>query len=168
MSTETSTKSDLDAVLVNAVIHAITSVLSSMANTEAQFKAVDAQENYNATGDISAVIGISGEKGEGMFSLSFPGTLADLLIGRLLGMDASQISSEDRKDGVAELVNMVSGSVKSALSSSSGTTYKLSLPTVIQGNNHEISTGPRNCPYLVVRFEAEGQPFQLQVSFKTY
>ncbi|HEY9745713.1 MAG TPA: chemotaxis protein CheX [Oculatellaceae cyanobacterium] len=157
----------LDAILVNAVIQATTQVLSTMAGTQVTCKEVKAEKSYRPCGDISAVIGISGEKGEGMFALSFPLSLANLIVGRLIGVQPDKISSEDRCDGVGELVNMISGNTKSVLSQQNNTLYHLALPTIIQGRDHEISSRPKNAPYLVMLFEAEGQQFSLQVSFIT-
>jgi CheY-specific phosphatase CheX len=158
----------LDAQLVNSVVGATTDILATMASTTVVCKEIKAETDYRPTGDISAVIGISGEGGEGMFALSFPLPLANLIISRLLGLPPDKISSDDRCDGVGELVNMISGNTKAFLSQQSGKVYTLSLPTVIQGRNHEISSRPKNSPYLVLLFEVEGQTFTLQVSFKTY
>lgn len=168
MTLTTNNKSQIDAVLVNAVVSATTNVLSKMACTEAVFKEVKAEKDYRPYGDISAVIGISGDNGEGMFALSFPLDLANLLASRLIGATPDKISSEDRCDAVGELVNMISGGTKSTLSQQNNTLYKLSLPTVIQGRDHEISSRPKNNPYLAMMFDAEGKTFGLQVSFKTY
>lgn len=165
-SVANSNKSQIDANLVNAVVSATTSVLTTMAATEAVCKEVKAENDYRPYGDISAIIGISGDKGEGMFALSFPLDLANLIASRLVGISADKISSEDRCDAVGELVNMISGSTKSTLSQQNNTVFKLSLPTVIQGRDHEISSRPKNSPYLVMLFEADGKQFGLQVSFK--
>ncbi len=166
MSSVANSKSQIDANLVNAVVGATTQVLSTMACTEAACKEVKAENDYRPYGDISAIIGITGDKGEGMFALSFPLELANLLASRLVGISADKISSEDRCDAVGELVNMISGSTKSILSQQNNTIFKLTLPTVIQGRDHEISSRPKNSPYLVMLFEAEGKTFGLQVSFK--
>ncbi|MDX2083887.1 MAG: chemotaxis protein CheX [Candidatus Melainabacteria bacterium] len=168
MTPITNSKAQIDASLVNAVVSATTNVLRTMASTEAVLKEVKAEKDYRPYGDISAVIGISGDNGEGMFALSFPLELVNLIASRLLGVSPDKISSEDRCDAVGELVNMISGSTKSDLSQQNNTIYKLSLPTVIQGRDHEISSRPKNNPYLVVIFESEGKTFGLQVSFKTY
>lgn len=166
MSSQLDQKNLLDVMLVNAVVSATTQVLSTMANTQAVCKEIKAEKDYRPYGDISAVIGIFGEKGEGMFALSFPMELANTIIARLIGVPAEKLSSEDRCDGVGELVNMISGSTKSTLSQQNNTVYKLALPTVIQGRDHEISSRPKNAPYLVMLFEVEGKTFSLQVSFK--
>lgn len=156
----------LDAQLINTVVQATTEVLSTMMATKASFKSVQANQDYKPTGDISAVTTISGEGGEGMFSLSFPLSLANLMVARLVGVEADHISSEERCDGVGEMSNMISGHAKASLSQASGQSYTLSIPTVIQGKDHEISSRPRNNPYLVVMFEAEQETFWLQISFK--
>lgn len=164
----TDTKTQIDAALVNAVVNATTNVLNTMACTQANLKEVKAQNDYRPYGDISAVTGISGDHGEGMFALSFPLELANLISSRLIGVAPEAISSEDRCDAVGELVNMISGNTKSTLSQQNNTVYKLSLPTVIQGRDHEISSRPKNSPFLVMIFDVEGITFGLQVSFKVY
>lgn len=162
----TAEKKALDAKLVNALIKATEEVLMTMANTAITVKEVKPQNDYSSGGDISALIGIMGDGGEGMVALSFPVGLASIIVGRLLGSSPEAVSPDDRCDGIGELVNMISGNTKTALSVESGSTYKLSLPSIILGAGHEISTRPKNCPYLMILFEAEGQQFRLQVSFK--
>lgn len=165
---QTDEKPQIDADLVNAVINATVDVFKTMANTEATFKEVRAEEDYRASGDISAVIGIHGEYGEGMLALSFPLNFANLLVSRLLGVQPMLLSSEDRCDGVGELVNMISGNTKATLSLNSGHIYKLSLPTVILGHDHHIANRPKGAPYLVIIFETEGESFSMQVAFKSH
>lgn len=159
-------KSGLDAILINAMISSTRDVLSTMANAEATVKEVKPQATYNSTGDLSAVIGILGEKGEGMLSLSFSVELANIIVSRLLGSSPVSINSDDRCDGIGELVNMISGNAKTILSRESGSSYRLSLPTIIMGNGHEIHARPKNSPYLLIVFEVEGHEFSLQVTFK--
>lgn len=160
-------KQALDAAMVNAVMQATSQVMATMADTVIRTKEVKAESDYKASGDISAMICLSDGKGEGMFALSFPLELANLTVARLLGTTPDRVTSDDRCDGMGELVNMVSGSTKSTLSQQNGVVYKLSLPTVIQGRDHTISSRPKNTPYLVVIFEAEGYEFSLQVAFKS-
>lgn len=159
-------KHALDAKLVNAIIQSVQSVFSTMANCTSTVKDIKPQPDYAPTGDLSAVVGIMGEAGEGMVALSFPLTLASLVVSKLLGINADQVSSSDRCDGIGELVNMISGNTKTVLSQQSGSSYTLSLPSIIQGSGHEVYTRPKNCPYLLIIFEIEKQEFALQVSFK--
>lgn len=159
-------RAKLDAKLVNAFIAATTTVLGTMANTQAQLKELKPSKDYASSGDISAVIGIMGEAGEGMVALSLPLSLANLLVGRLIDTPADKISTDDRCDGIGELANMISGHAKAELSKESGSIYKLSLPSVILGAGHEVSSRPKNLPYLVLVFEADQQLFHLQLCFR--
>jgi CheY-specific phosphatase CheX len=157
-----------DIKLAGYVIKAATEVLGTMANTRVVVKEVIAQENFTPTGDISAIIGISGEEGQGVVAISFPKNLANLLIARLLGSEPEEISEPECRDGVGELVNMISGAVKATLAKEGGAnaSYKLSLPSVIQGPMHEVSIRVADQPYQVILFEAESHQFILQISFK--
>ena len=166
--TQPDSKVPLDAELVNPIISATTQVLHTMANTDAKLKGIRAQPDYFAMGDISAVIGITGSKGEGMVALSFTIANASLLVSKLLGISPEQISSDDRSDGIGELANMISGQAKSTLAEQTQSPYKLSLPSIILGSGHQICSRPKGTPYLIMEFEAEGQPFYLQITYKNY
>jgi chemotaxis protein CheX len=168
MSQATSNKAALDATLVNAVVDSTLEVLRTMANTNVQLQSVTPQTDYSPKGDISSVIGINGEHGEGMLALSFSLNLATLLVSRLMGCEPATLASDDRVDGIGEIVNMISGRAKTDLSAASGTTYRLSLPSIILGAKHEIAGRPKNTPFLVLLFDAEGETFSLQVSFRTF
>lgn len=158
---------DLDAALVNAVSSATQEVLSTMARMQVSLQNVSASPKYVPNGDISAIIGITGANGEGMLGLSFPLSLANTIVARLLGVDASQISSEDRCDAIGELANMISGKAKIAMMAhAEDVPYRLSLPTIILGQGHEVYGFARNVPFLLLSFDAEGEAFNLQVCFK--
>jgi chemotaxis protein CheX len=160
-------QSPLNAQLINSVVNATIEVLATMAFTQVSFKEAQAEKDYRPAGDVSAVIGIFGDQGEeGMMVISFSSRLAQLIVSRLLGVGVDSLSSDDMSDGVRELVNMISGGTKAALSQSSGSLYRLTLPTVVLGKNHEISNRPSNNPYLHILFETEGETFSLQVAFK--
>lgn len=163
----TTSSSKLDQTLVNSISSATEEVLNTMASTEIRLINISATQDYSAYGDISAILGITGDGGEGMVSLSFPLGLANILVSRLLMTEPASVSSSDRCDGIGELANMISGKAKMVLSENAASPYKLSLPTVILGSGHEVTSRPKNSPYLIFSFEAEGQPFYLQLSFKS-
>lgn len=162
------TMQPLDAVLINAAMQATTNVMSVMANTQVLMKEVKAEADYKCNADITAMINISGAQGEGMMALSFSIELADLVVNRMLGTQAKCITSDDRSDVLGELINMISGSTKSALSQQHNTLYQLSLPIVVQGDDHIICTPIKDMPYLVMVFQAEEFTFSLRVAFKKY
>jgi chemotaxis protein CheX len=167
MAQDTQAKSGLDAGLVNNLSDAVIQVLGTMVGTPTHLKEVLPSLDYTPTGDVTSLIGISGEHGEGMLALSFTADLARLLVARLLGLAPEDLADEDLIDGVGELINMISGRAKIGLSESSGSLYRLSLPQIIVGANHQISSPIKNTPFLFLVFEADGYEFGLQVSFRS-
>jgi chemotaxis protein CheX len=165
---QTQSKNALDAKLVNILMDSVTEVLTTMAGTNVALQGVQPLPEYKPTGDISSVIGISGDHGEGMLSLSFPEGLARLMVSRLLGLTPDDLVKEDMVDGIGELINMVSGRAKTGLSEDSGFVYRLSLPSIIMGSGHEVVGRTKNAPYLALTFLAEGEEFNLQVTFRTF
>ncbi len=158
-------KSPLGELLVKAAVSATIDVMGTMANTNVVFKEVQSGDCYQPTGDISAIISIYNEENEGMLALSFPMALSKLIVSRLLGMQPDDLSSDDICDGVRELVNMISGGTKASLSQGSNTTFRLSLPTVILGQQYQISNSLFNNPNMLIRFETEEADFVLQISY---
>jgi chemotaxis protein CheX len=164
----TQTKSGLDARLVNPIVSATVDVLETMAFTKATLKEVKPQKGFAPSGDISAIIGITGDDGDGTVTLSFTTPLANVLVSRLLGSDSpDSVSSDDRCDGIGELINMISGNAKTSLAKGQANPYRLSLPTIILGHGHEIANRNQG-PYLAMVFETEGDTFTLQVTFKPH
>ncbi len=155
----------LDATLVNAFMESAQSVYSKMLSTEIQLKEVKAEKEFSGTGDISALIGITGPDGEGMAGISFPFELANQLVAKLMYREAHMIDQATRQDGVAEILNMVAGAAKSILSEKFDATYKLSVPSVISGKSHSLS-GVKGAPFLIMIFSTEGTEFQIYISFK--
>ena len=152
---------------MNPLVMATTEILQTMAQTPAKLKDIQPSSDYVPQGDLSAIIGVMGHDGEGMVSISFNIGLANKVVSRLLGVPVGEITSEDRCDGIGELVNMISGNAKTALSEHADAPYRLTLPTIVLGAKHEIARRPLS-PFLVLHFEAEEETFCLQISFKTY
>jgi CheY-specific phosphatase CheX len=69
---------------------------------------------------------------------------------------------------MGELINMISGRTKVALSQEDNTLYSLSLPSVVLGEGNELETGNPETSYLLLSFDIEGELFHLQVNFQTY
>lgn len=173
MSEQVKEKAYLDALLVNAVTHSTQQVLTTMCGLSVGLVDVSGAVDFEPKGDVSAIIGITGKKGEGMFSISFPKDVATLIISKLLSIELDQLSLPDMLDGVGEMVNMISGNTKTALATSTNEHYQLSLPTVISGANHHISSSSKYSPYLILEFklqdcpEISGDSFFLYISYQS-
>ncbi len=147
--------------LINPFISATLDLMSTMANLQVTRKELFLKKNYRLFGDISGIMNFSG-KINGAVVVSFNEDLACEIVGRILGTAPETITSEELKDGVGEIINIISGNAKALLS---GTEFghEITLPAVVTGMGHEIRH-PQNAPCIVVIFEASGRPFAIQVS----
>jgi chemotaxis protein CheX len=135
-------------------------VLKTMASLEVVFREVYFTHDFRIFGDISGIIGLSGEA-EGMLCITLYWPLAQTIIANMMNVDEDQINAELIHDGVAEIVNMISGSTKKDFV---GKPYhfEISLPSVVVGSGHQIGHA-ENTPIAVLIFEVHCQYFALQV-----
>jgi len=113
------------------------------------------------TYDISATIGLSGNA-QGIIALAFDMDTALKTVEGMLGCPIEPHSA-DLTDAIGEIVNIVAGFAKKDL-----TEYQLeiSLPSVITGPNHFIST-PSSTPAIVVPFTSKYGNFAMEVALIT-
>ncbi|MFW6148079.1 MAG: chemotaxis protein CheX [Thermodesulfobacteriota bacterium] len=139
-------------------------VLKTMANADAEFQEVYFSNDLRVFGDISGIIGLSGEA-EGTVVITFYSDLARTIIANMMQVNRSGVNAELIHDGVGELVNMISGTSKKEFV---GKPYhfELSLPTVIVGPGHQIGH-PDDGSIAVLIFDVGGSSFALQVCLKT-
>jgi chemotaxis protein CheX len=78
------------------------------------------------------------------------------------GEEVSEITDEV-KDAVGEIANMIAGGAKSALAQK-GFTFRIAIPSIVVGKNHEVAHKGSG-PCLVVPFHLDEQTFWLEVSF---
>jgi chemotaxis protein CheX len=136
-------------------------VFSTMASMDVDFKQVYFQSAHRLLGDISGVIGLSGEA-EGSVVVTFYWELAQQVISRIMGVTPNEIGPELLNDGVGEIINMISGSAKRYLADTPFY-FQLSLPTVVLGWQHEIGH-PENSTVAVLLFDVEDKSFAVQIS----
>ncbi len=138
-------------------------VLKKMAKMEVIFKEVYFSNDFRIFGDISGIIGLSGES-EGTVVATFYWTLAREIIARMMNVQKDQVNSELIHDGVGEIINMIAGSTKKNLV---GTPYhfELSLPSVVVGYGHQIGH-PESVSIAVILFEVGHSAFAIQVGIK--
>ena len=117
-------------------ITAVTMVLSTMAGVTPTAGKPYVKRNLKASGDISAIVGITGAH-RGTISLTFTRSCAVYLVKAMLGDDISDII-QDTSDAVGEITNMISGQARAGLSQL-GLNLSASTPTLILGDNHSIT-----------------------------
>jgi chemotaxis protein CheX len=151
----------VDVQFINPFIEATVSVLKTAAQMNVVRKRLFLKKNYRMFGDISGVMGLTGEA-SGAVVISLPARLACTVVGKMLGEAPPAEINDAVRDGVGELVNMVAGHAKAALTDSKYH-YVLSLPVVITGTGHEIAH-KSDSPCIVVVFEESGEELAIQVS----
>jgi chemotaxis protein CheX len=111
---------------------------------------------------ITAMVGFAGMY-TGMISIHCPVALALKITSNMVGSDCADADSE-MNDAIGEIANMLGGSVKQALSKG-GLDIKLSIPSVISGENYTInSLSDNDC--VVVPFTAEEHTMLVGLTLK--
>lgn len=152
---------DTEMAYLMPFISSTKDVFSTMASMEVDFKGVYFQNEHRMLGDISGVIGLSGDA-EGTVIITFYWELAQQIISSIMGVAPDEIGPELLNDGVGEIINMISGSAKRYLTDTRFY-FQLSLPTVILGWQHEIGH-PDKSTVAVLLFDAGDKSFAVQVS----
>jgi chemotaxis protein CheX len=138
-------------------------VIEKMASGKTEFKEVYFSNAFRIFGDISGIIGLSGNA-EGTIVVTFYWNLAWRIISKMMMVEPEAINAEFIHDGVGELINMIGGSSKKDFV---GTPYHfdLSLPTVVVGSGHQIGH-PEGASIAILIFDMEDSSFALHVCLK--
>jgi len=104
---------------------------------------------------ITGMVGFAGTY-SGVISIHCPVALALKITSNMLGMECDEVN-EDLNDAIGEIANMLGGSVKQVLSKG-GLDVKLSIPTVIAGEDYTVnSLSASDC--VVIPFHVEDDKF---------
>lgn len=152
----------LDGVAVaKPFIQATLDILKMMASIEAAPGKPYVKKSHVAKGDVSAVVGVTGDK-TGTIAVSFTRPCAIALVKGMLGDDIQDIM-QDTQDAVGEVTNMVSGQARAALVEM-GITLQGSTPTVIMGDGHLIRHMSAN-PVVAIPFTTPSGEFTVEFCF---
>ena len=152
-----------DDLLVRSVTEAASEVFSTMLDMEVQFAGF-ASDMRAADSGLISLVGITGESGgSGVFCCS--PVLASIICARMLGSDLNSTNptiDEEVLDVVAEVTNMMIGSVRNGLELVTGP-LAISVPTVIHGRNFQFrnTAGLRG---VALSFTTEGERFEVRIS----
>jgi chemotaxis protein CheX len=146
---------------INPFIRATRETFSTMVKTEARPGKVALRTGREAHADISGIIGLSGGA-KGSVALGFPRISALKIVSAFVG-EKTVTLDETAVDAIGELANIISGSARRDLSEHR---INISLPTVVLGERHEL-TSTREVVPMVVPFETALGPFLLTVNFKS-
>ena len=118
-------------------------------------------KDENMGWDLSAVIGIAGET-KGVITLGFSKELIIKLTEKLVGYPIEGID-DDVIDSTGEVVNIIAGNAKKGLEE-----FRLviSLPSIVQGENHQISWPSHSMPIITIPFVISLGTFHLSVGLE--
>ena len=139
-------------------ITAVTMVLSTMAGVTPTAGKPYVKKNLRASGDISAIVGITGAH-RGTISLTFSRSCAVHLVKAMLGDDISDII-QDTSDAVGEITNMVSGQARAGLAGM-GIVLQGSTPSIVLGDNHTLAH-ISSSPIIAIPFSTDAGNFTLE------
>jgi chemotaxis protein CheX len=149
----------VDVQMINPFIEATMKVLETMASTKAKAQKAYVKKDKKATGDVSGIIGITGEA-MGTISVSFSASSILAIVSKMFGEEMSEIN-DDIGDAVGELTNMISGQARQQLEAE-GRLLKAAIPTVIMGKNHSISH-ITDGPIIAIPFETDNGSFAIEI-----
>ena len=111
---------------------------------------------------ITGMVGFAGTY-SGVISIHCPVALALKITSNMLGVECDE-ANDDLNDAIGEIANMLGGSVKQVLSKG-GLDVKLSIPTVISGEDYTVnSLSDNDC--VVVPFTVEGYTLLVGLTLK--
>lgn len=146
---------------INAFVRATGHVLKTMAFTETKPGKPYIKTNNTALGDVSGVIGMTGES-EGSFSITFTEPCICAVVSSMFGESFESLSAEI-EDAVGEITNMICGDARRELEEN-GFLVKGAIPTVVTGKNHTIKHISTDS-VISVPFTAESGNFVIEISF---
>jgi chemotaxis protein CheX len=151
---------NLQPLLVEALSQATAQVFSTMLGVEIVRGEVTTETGKQEGNDgVVSFIGLAGEWA-GTGSLSCSPVLACRICAAMLMCEATAVN-EEVLDAVAELTNMIIGSVKTDMETHLGP-LGLSIPTVVFGRNFKTKSAGSN-EWIVVKFHWEDETLQAKI-----
>lgn len=154
-------------------IEACRNIFSTMLFAEIKTQKPSIKDHTTPLGDISAMIGLSGELARAnqsvpynaMLVLSFPYETYFKMASAMLGETYTSYSPEIHDLG-GEIVNMIMGNSKRDLKEL-GYTSNMAIPSTVEGKGHKISY-PQGTTVVVIPLESEHGRFVMELCYKTF
>jgi chemotaxis protein CheX len=152
----------MDVKFINPFLQGTIEVLKTMAFIEPRPGKVYLKQTSVAYGDVSGVIGITGDV-IGSLAISFTEKCILNIVNKILGESYSN-AEQEVFDAVGEITNMISGVARNYLEKDKMSVYA-AIPSVVYGMDHTINH-ILNSPSIVIPFMTESGPFVVDVCIK--
>ena len=153
----------MDVELAKPFVKAAQDVIGTMAFITPRPGKPFVKKNSIATGDVTGLVGLTGDGKRGSVSISFQKGCAVAMVKNMLGDDIQDIL-QDVKDAVGEITNMISGQARAGLAQM-GLAMQASTPTIIFGDNHTISHISTS-PVIAIPFTTPHGDFTVEFCFE--
>jgi chemotaxis protein CheX len=151
---------NVQELIIQCIRQSAANVFSTMLGTELGEGEVSIEAAMPEPNDgVVSFIGLAGDWA-GTGSVTCSPTLACRICSLMLMTESTSVD-EEVLDAVAELTNMIIGSVKTDLEQHLGQ-LGLSIPTVVYGRNFRTKSAGTS-EWIVVRFVWEGEPLHVKV-----
>ena len=151
-----------NAAVAKRFVSATVNVLSTMANIKPVAGKPFVKTNMVALGDVSAIIGIAGDK-RGSIAVTFPKASAIAVVRGMLGDDIRDII-QDTRDTVGEVTNMISGQARAKLAED-GLSLQGATPSIVFGDRHTV-THLTDAPVVAIPFAIDAGEFIVEFCFE--
>ncbi len=152
----------MDVKFINPFLFGAEAVMKKMAFTEPIAGKPYVKKNDTAGGDVSGIIGITGEA-IGSLAISFSEACICGIVNNMLGESYTEVN-KDVFDAVGEITNMVSGVARTHMEKQ-GVIVHAAIPTVVYGKGHLVRH-VLGTPSIVIPFETERGGFVVDVCVK--
>jgi chemotaxis protein CheX len=152
----------MDVKFINPFLHGTIEVIKKMAFLEPRPGKVYLKETKIAHGDVSGIIGITGDA-IGSLAISFNEACICHIVNSMLG-ESYKEANQDVFDGVGEITNMISGVARTHMEKDGMVVYA-AIPSVVYGKDHTINH-ILNAPSIVIPFVTDGGSFVVDVCIK--
>jgi chemotaxis protein CheX len=153
----------VSAKLSKPFVESISNVLSMMAMLESKPDKPLLRNTNVAKGDVTGIIGMTGDKLNGSFAISFSKSAILQIAKNMVGDEKDSIDDEI-KDMVGEITNMTAGGAKK-LFEEVGYDFGMATPAVIAGENHKIIHSVKG-KAVIVPFITDAGEFFIEFCFQ--
>lgn len=147
---------------VNPFIVSMKNVILTMAQIELKVCEPERKTDNVARGDVSGIIGMIGPQVRGSMAITFDKVLASNIMLNMLGEKQTSISDEVR-DMVGEMTNMICGGAKTTLSEQNYE-FELATPVIVSGISHTIQHKVDG-PQIILTFSSNKGNAFLEICF---
>ncbi|HDL00994.1 MAG TPA: chemotaxis protein CheX [candidate division Zixibacteria bacterium] len=151
----------IDKTIVSEFINAVKKVLNITAGEDVKDQVSYLEKSAEIPGEISATIDIEGDL-RGKVAVSFARDYARTITSKIIGCDESELSEEDVEEGMGEIVNQVTGKVRTDLWNY-GYRFNISIPEIINAPISQIQTY-EIIPVHIIVFKANKSMFAVQIN----